>query len=452
MPHVLSLAIILTLLLTGCSEDLSSNATTEDAQISGSDASPLLEEGDGDWNKDGASTPTDILREEQNRGDTNANADEDSTTPQADSSLSPPDSENIEEVDDAETTEDIETGEETSEVAEFLTLGEPIDASPLEWVWVPFPETNCGDGSPTGLGINLSPGATRALIYLEGGGACWDWNTCFGLIPTSFHLSGYDEASFNGLLTQVYLNTLLFNREEPKNPLRDAHLVFIPYCTGDAHAGDRVLELSGLLPWEKEMMHFKGHSNLIQFLNRLVPTFSDVEHVVLAGGSAGGFGAGINWPWVAEAFQGQAGVDLLDDSGPPLEPAGDLWQTWVESWGLVLPSGCPECADGLSALLDHLRETVLLDNRMGLASYTHDPIISIFFTMLPSQFAGKLEELTAVFDAEAHAQYFILPGALHTMTIGPGYELLESQDGMPLWFWIDQMISDDPEWASHGPW
>ena len=53
--------------------------------------------------------------------------------------------------------------------------GEPIQAKPNSWQWVPFPGTACADGSPTGLGVNLSPGATRAFIYFEGGGACWDY-------------------------------------------------------------------------------------------------------------------------------------------------------------------------------------------------------------------------------------------------------------------------------------
>ena len=49
--------------------------------------------------------------------------------------------------------------------------GDPISAKPGEWAWIDFPDSRCADGSPTGLGVNLSPGATRALIYFEGAGA-----------------------------------------------------------------------------------------------------------------------------------------------------------------------------------------------------------------------------------------------------------------------------------------
>jgi len=453
LSRALTLLTAFAFALPGCAGDTTSANGTEAADALSEDAPSEDTSAAGGGSKDVPESDASGSGTDSESGDSEGSTDaaSDSESPKDSSSADPgeegttdgttPDPDAIEEEDDP-----------PDEAPDFLDLGEPIEAPPLEWTWIPFSEAICGDGSSTGLGINLSPGATRALIYLEGGGACWDWNTCFGILPTSFHLSGYDENEFNGLLTSVYLNTLIFNRDEPKNPLRDAHLVFIPYCTGDAHAGDQVLEIKGLFPWENETMHFKGHSNLIQFLNRLVPTFSDVDHLVLAGGSAGGFGAGINWPWVAAAFGSGKRVDLLDDSGPPLEPAGDLWQTWMQNWGLVLPPGCPECDEGLPTLLDHLRETVLVNNRMGLASFTHDPIISVFFTMLPFQFAEKLKELTAVFNLEPNAQYFILPGALHTMTIGPGYEFFEAGDGMPLWFWVEQMISDDPEWGSHGPW
>ena len=101
--------------------------------------------------------------------------------------------------------------------------GDPIEAESETWEWVPFPGTSCADGSETGLAVNLYPGATRAFIYFEGGGACWDYATCTGLVETSFHLDGFDEDDFDSLLIGVYKNMLLFDRDEPKNPFANAH-------------------------------------------------------------------------------------------------------------------------------------------------------------------------------------------------------------------------------------
>ncbi|WP_240922944.1 pectinacetylesterase family protein, partial [Metapseudomonas otitidis] len=44
------------------------------------------------------------------------------------------------------------------------------------------PETGavCGDGSPYKFFINRVPNTTNTIIYMEGGGACWDYASCTG--------------------------------------------------------------------------------------------------------------------------------------------------------------------------------------------------------------------------------------------------------------------------------
>jgi hypothetical protein len=326
--------------------------------------------------------------------------------------------------------------------------GDPIASKPFEWAWVDFPESRCADGSPTGLGINVAPGATRALVYFEGGGACWNFATCFGVVQTSFHLSGYDEGSFKGLIAEFYKNSLLLNREDGNNPLADAHLVFVPYCTGDAFLGTQVKTLEGLL-WQEEEIHFWGRNNVKEYIKRLAPTFENVEHLVIAGGSAGGFGAGFSWSLFQDFFPGIR-VDILDDSGPPVNPAASQWEEWKEAWNPEFPEGCPGCEESVEALLDYFREELLNNGKMGLMSYKSDAIISTFFGLLPFQFQEKLMALCDLLDEEPNAQYFVVPGLLHTLTI-IGYENIEAEDGTPLWWWVNQMIDDDPNWSSYRP-
>src|SRR5262245_57335206 len=59
-----------------------------------------------------------------------------------------------------------------------ITFGTPITANAQEWTFVPFPEAHCMDGSSTGIGVNLASGSDRVVIYLEGGGACFDLLSC----------------------------------------------------------------------------------------------------------------------------------------------------------------------------------------------------------------------------------------------------------------------------------
>src|ERR1700683_4943900 len=80
-----------------------------------------------------------------------------------------------------------------------------------------------------------------------------------------------------------------FDRTAAANPFKDYSYVYVPYCTGDNFAGANVVQYGGMTA-----MHV-GFRNVSAFLSRIVPTFPAATHVVLAGSSAGGFGAIFNW-------------------------------------------------------------------------------------------------------------------------------------------------------------
>src|SRR5438270_8249794 len=59
-----------------------------------------------------------------------------------------------------------------------VVAGARIEAPPDTWTWIPIPEAKCRDGSSTGIGVRLHPGATQLAIYMEGGGACFHDASC----------------------------------------------------------------------------------------------------------------------------------------------------------------------------------------------------------------------------------------------------------------------------------
>src|SRR5690606_10230591 len=107
-----------------------------------------------------------------------------------------------------------------------------------------------------------------------------------------------------------------FNRSRPENPFQDWNVVFVPYCTGDFHAGDAP---GTAVPGVAGVQDFVGLHNTDRMLRRIGRQARRANHVVLAGESAGGFGAVLTYDLVARRL-GPAPVDLLDDSGP-LPPA-----------------------------------------------------------------------------------------------------------------------------------
>lgn len=334
-----------------------------------------------------------------------------------------------------------------------VTWNEAVDAPVRKWHWVDVPESKCGYGSPTGFALNKFPGAKLLYIYLQGGGACWNKKEavggCFSLVPTSLNLDGFSKRKFErDPFTQQNINSFFFKRDDAENALAKAHYVFVPYCTGDVFSGNATLK-SG-----DKTMHFHGHNNMKAFLSRIVPTFAGVERVIVAGSSAGGFGASLNWGLVQKYFGDKVRVDLLNDSGPPIDPVEGRWEEWVKAWGLAPPPGCLTCLNGVASLLDHYRNTMLAKGRkMALLTYERDSVIRTFFgisDLTGSTFKKRITSLFDLMDKIPEAHYYALSGSSHTMMM-----LLPSRviyrDKIPLKSWIKWFVDDSPAWISQRP-
>lgn len=249
------------------------------------------------------------------------------------------------------------------------SIVEPIDPPPNEWTWIEIPDTQCMNGDPAGFGISLVPGAKNVMIYLEGGGACFN-----------------DACDFSAVnIPYVPPPDGIFNRDNDGNPVHDWSMVYVPYCTGDIHGGDKDTELGG------QVRHFRGYSNITKFLERWVPAFPHMENVLVTGISAGGFGAGLNFPQVADAFSsvvkdGGPQMTLIDDSGPPFGndviPAC-LQETFRTVWGLdqtilqACGADCPDPNDFAGGLIAHVIKAYP-GAHLGVFSNAQDTVIRTF--------------------------------------------------------------------------
>lgn len=259
---------------------------------------------------------------------------------------------------------------------------------------------------------------------------------------------------------------LLVTDLDADNPFAEDSIVYVPYCTGDVHAGNLTLvDVPGLLTPQDQS--FVGYANIGLFLEKLVPTFSGASRVVLAGSSAGGFGALMNYDRVAQAFCPST-VVLIDDSGPPMhdETMAPCLQTrWRTLWAMndTLPEGCTECTSqedggGLVNAFAFLGEKYP-DAPLGLISYDQDAVISLFFGFgrnqcltidaapIPLSGPEYAAALTRARDEElqpssAWGSYFIA-GTTHTVLGGDGFYSTEV-GGVKLVDWVDALLADAP--------
>lgn len=333
---------------------------------------------------------------------------------------------------------------------EELPLGTPLSPALNTWSWVDFPDSYCDDGTNTGIAINQGA-SNNLVVFFTGGGACWDYLTCYGL-NTAAH-GPFGKTEFESMSIQNMAGTL-FDRAAADNPFRDWSYVFIPYCTGDVHAGDAIAEYTD--GTNVKMHHHKGHANAQAFVKRIAATWEKPTKLVVTGASAGGFGSAFNYDLFRKYWPKSKTekVYLLDDSGPPLVGdaiPGDYRRQWYENWnmGVVLDDLCgAACQSDFSKMVPALAKKYP-DDRMGLLSSLEDQVIRTYFQLSPQSFSMELQKMaTTVIDPIDHFKYFFVAGETHTME---GELPAFSQMGVTVSAWITQQISDDPSWKSLKP-
>lgn len=212
------------------------------------------------------------------------------------------------------------------------------------WTWLPVDNATCRDGSATGIGVRLQENADNLMIYLQGGGACYDLQSCEENANAPHAGENFSKADFDEWVAFAG-NKGVFNISQNSNPVGDWHHVYISYCTGDLHGGVKtnasVADVQGL-------QQFVGHQNMSYYLTLLKSYFNGPREIVLAGASAGGFGVLFNYTQVTDAFA-PATVDALVDAAPIIVHDGIetscFEEKLINTFNLQVPQACTNCTD-----------------------------------------------------------------------------------------------------------
>jgi len=192
------------------------------------------------------------------------------------------------------------------------------------WQRVELPNTFCSNGSQYRFWVYDSPTSNNLLISFEGGGACWDYETCSGAAGV------LGAANPNGIPTdyitqfQARYVSPLVNGADPGIPGRAKtniatngfDVVYMPYCTGDVHVGNRVVtytDPSGQNP--PITFRHVGYNNTIAALNYLRTRFPSINKMLITGFSAGGVASSAAYYQARRILMPAKGY-LLNDSGP----------------------------------------------------------------------------------------------------------------------------------------
>lgn len=304
-------------------------------------------------------------------------------------------------------------------------------------------------------------GKSRDLIvYFEGGGACWDSLSC-----------SFPDLGLAGDLPQFFTPAIpkrfspaalggLFNLSRGDNPVRDWHMVYVPYCTGDIHLGSatRPYQNAGNpvlpLPPQFDIRH-RGYDNAMVVLDWIRRNVEAPQRILVAGSSAGGYGASVHFPWLRHLFP-QAQVNVLADASQ-----GVTTRTWDQStpgrgsWNVQLPPWAAGIDPSTIPGPEVLRRGALAHPEVRVAQFTtaFDLVQVEFYGAMKAYYPPggscanpvvdwnrqMLEAMKSDRRDLPNYRHYLAAGTYHTVLTGPEF-YLERSAGLPVNDWLAAMV------------
>jgi hypothetical protein len=216
----------------------------------------------------------------------------------------------------------------------------------------------CISGTPYSV-FTKAGDPEKLLIFLQGGGACWQGLYRCQPVATDTNLGGGivipgqapgEDAVFFGKLG-------VFDSSNPDNPFADYSIVYMPYCDGSAFGGDNEVSdpfwngtTGGTFPLTGQQKRFHyGVRNVSAGMDVADVTFPDAKQITVMGHSAGGVGVAAFAPFLARAIYGNKKTDLtvFNDAGPIVVnlDAANAVQARADDWQFdrFYPASCDEC-------------------------------------------------------------------------------------------------------------
>jgi len=298
---------------------------------------------------------------------------------------------------------------------------------------IPVAGATCARGTPYSFAAR--PGdPEKLMIYFQGGGACWNDLTC--------RVGGtFDDVVEAGEL-DFYGGVFDFANAE--NPLADYSMVIVMYCTGDVHIGDAVATFTG---GEGAFdIDFKGVVNTRAVLDWTFANYPDVTNLIVAGTSAGAYGAIYHTPTILAQYP-DAQTLVFGDAGVGVTVAG--WDG-TETWNMTanLPDA-PEFSDinmdDFTTGLYAVNSALFPEVRFAEYTTAADEVQVGFYAFqgaVPSGWAVGMQASFDTLNALDNFNSYLAWGSSHTILATP---LLYSMQvgGARFLDWFTGLVNDD---------
>jgi hypothetical protein len=279
--------------------------------------------------------------------------------------------------------------------------------------------------------VEVHHGASnRVLLYLEGGGACWNNRSCW-------------EAPTAKLTADPLFGAGIFELQNPANPFKDWSIVYVPYCDGSVFTGDNLAEYEG------EPTYHHGLQNLSAAVTAMRAAFPDPDAIAVAGSSAGGYGTFAGYGVTRVAYP-DTPIVVVNDSGPGLQNPDDTVNIAerVANWDYTqfIPASCTRCSEQATYLTEWAleRDPTL---RVGYFSNLRDTVIRGFNNLSADAYEALLLGVTDDIRSRQPERFnrFFVQGESHTVLGLPAFYTTEI-DGMAIRDWTVDVLDGASDW------
>jgi hypothetical protein len=206
----------------------------------------------------------------------------------------------------------------------------------------------CGNGSQYKFFVNRVPNTRNTIVYMEGGGACWDYASCTGQtgVRGARNPNGIPDDYMSLLNPGSSLVSPFVVRAHPFTFVKTQNwnMIYVPYCTGDVYSGDKVAVYNDPTGQNVPLIwHHNGIRNTRAVVAWLKNRLPRPTQMLSTGCSAGGIGSLNNYAHLRRDIAPTRGF-LIDDSGPAFSaptgadpsqyPSRPLHTQIRSAWGL----------------------------------------------------------------------------------------------------------------------
>ena len=296
--------------------------------------------------------------------------------------------------------------------------------------------------------------SNNVVVFFDGGGACWDDLTC--AVPRLASHRGEGDGFYKAeLMPDDDPNNLsgIFDLDNPRNPVRDWSFVFVPYCTGDVHSGSNTATYTNPDTGESFSIQHRGADNFRVVLEWMRQNFDAPEQILVAGSSAGAYGAATHYAAIREAFPSGRAV-MFGDAGQGVTTR-DFLNVRNASWHYQLPDTIFGADGSVTADEDivGLLATHFPNDRFAQYTTAQDITQTAFYALMGASGACRAWNQKMASDLERRQdapnfRSYVGAGQSHTILRTPLFYSQRS-GGEPFAEWMAKAIDDDAEgWAN----